>query len=192
MMKIITKDKNDKTLRSLYDKRDIINNISRNQEMGFVDILICIFFVSSFCFVLFALKYESFNIMQNIVILIGFAAPFSILKTKYFSKKKQLKNISKKIDEKISKFEKSNKHLNISENYQIFYNELMILRGNKKLEKINPILVQEIIEEYRNKDKLSLYGITNEERLNNFTDNEINNTRRISQKEYNSLEIQNH
>ena len=105
--------------------------------MDLVDILVSIFAVSSFCFVLFVSKHESFNLIQNVIILVGFTAPFSILKTKYFNKKKQLKNISKKINEKISKFEKSNEHLNISENYQMFYNELMILRGNKKLEKIN-------------------------------------------------------
>ena len=35
MMKIMIKDKNDKALRSLHDKRNIINNISRNQEIGF-------------------------------------------------------------------------------------------------------------------------------------------------------------
>jgi len=181
-MKILLKDKTNLKLKSLNQKLFFVYQIKK--EFSYDDFISIFGMLNALAwFVGLAILFKNGLFLSIAPAVILSAGSFILYKSLYFKKAKQIHHVKTNIALKIKNLEDINSTLNISENYQLYYNELITLKGSNQLEKINPLLVQEIIEEYRKKDNLNLPALSNEKRLEYFTVNEMNNSKLFQNKE---------
>lgn len=189
-MKILKKDRIDRKLRNARKNKEKLREL--RPEFAYDD-LVFTFGLISFVSIVIAglhLTFEGtltiafYSIIINILFFAIMKGPFlSRFKKHQKTYNKNLKNINKLIDEKCK--------LEVNDNYQTYFNELVQLKGKPELEKINTFLIQNIIETYRQKDKLNLPIIKNEERIDQFIKKELSNSNLIKKENIQLFKMEN-
>lgn len=190
-MKILKKDKIDRKIRNAYKAKQNLSKIQPDFEYD--DFIAHLIFSSLFIFLfgLAAFLLEDYN---NILFFWAF---YSVLESLFFTRSDYRKKLKKhyKLKQKnkslIDNLEEKKYHLSIDNNYQEYFNELVKLKGSLKLEKINSQLIQNIIEVYREKDKINLPRLKNEDRINQFIDHEVSKSTLIEKQNNQFMEIAN-
>lgn len=189
-MKIVKKNKIDRKLRNSKKNKEKLRELRPN---FFYDDLIFIFVIISSLSIIIGLLHLVFEgepkiIFYSIIINTLF---FIIIKAPILNRfKKHQKTYDKNLD-KMNKLISEECKLEVEEHYQEYFNELVQLKGKPELEKINTLLVQDIIETYRQKDKLNLPTLKNEERIDQFIKKELSQSRLIKKENLELIKMEN-
>tara|TARA_Y100001960_G_scaffold334046_1_gene444145 strand:+ start:28482 stop:29051 length:570 start_codon:yes stop_codon:yes gene_type:complete len=187
-MKVIRKDKVDRKLRNARKNNKKIRGLI---DFHYDDLFFILWLITALVLIvgsLMAFVESKFFLLPCGIGLVGFVT--FLYYGPFFTRFKYHHDALSKIDQEIKKLEKENLTLKIEDNYQTYFNELIKLKGTSEIEKIEPTLIQDIIETYRKKDSLNLPKFKNEDRVNHFMNNELRQSCLIKEEEIELLNME--
>lgn len=187
-MKVIRKDKVDRKLRNARKNNKKIRDLI---EFHYDDLFFLLWLIAALFLIvgsLMAFVESKFFLLNCGIGIVGFVSflyfgPFLTRFRYHYNSFCKTKN-------EIKKLEKESLTLEVEDNYQTYFNELIKLKGTSEIEKIEPVLIQDIIETYRKKDSLNLPKFKNEDRVNHFMNNELRQSRLIKEEEIELLNME--
>lgn len=187
-MKVIRKDKVDRKLRNARKNTKKIKGLI---EFHYDDLFFILWLITALFLVvgsLMAFVESKFFLLNCGIGLVAFVS--LLYHGPFFTRFRYHYEAFCKIDQEIKKLEKESLTLEVGDNYQTYFNELIKLKGTSEIEKIEPVLIQDIIETYRKKDSLNLPKFKNEDRVNHFMNNELRQSRLIKEEEIELLNME--
>jgi hypothetical protein len=187
-MKVIRKDKVDRKLRNAKKNS---KRIKKLKEFHYDDLFFFLWLITIILFLLgslMAIVEDKFLLLNLSFGCLGFVAFLHY--GPFLTKMRNHYKAFCKVDNEIEKLEKESLTLEVEDNYQTYFNELIKLKGTREIEKIEPVLIQDIIETYRKKDSLNLPKFKNEDRVNHFMNNELRQSRLIKEEEIELLNME--
>lgn len=187
-MKVIRKDKVDRKLRNAKKNNKKIKGLI---EFHYDDLFFILWLTTALFLIvgsLMAFVESKFFLLNFGIGLVGFVSFLHY--GPFFTRFRNHYDSLCKTNNEIKKLEKESLTLEVEDNYQTYFNELIKLKGTSEIEKIESVLIQDIIETYRKKDSLNLPKFKNEDRVNHFMNNELRQSRLIKEEEIELLNME--